>query len=132
MDVGDPSNFVRVLEYFSNQGRGMKEFISAYSISDKETILGMKELEERYDYVCDPHGSVGYMGIKKHKELYDNFNYIFLETAHYSKFMEEMENVVPSSLSYPERIKKILSEDGNSYKIRKYSELKDYINLTNS
>ena len=132
MDVGDPSNFVRVLEYFSNQGRGMKEFISAYSISDKETILGIKELEERYDYVCDPHGSVGYMGIKKHKELYDNFNYIFLETAHYSKFMEEMKDVVPSSLSYPERIKKILSEDGNSYKIRKYSELKDYINLTNS
>ena len=76
MDVGDPSNFVRVLEYFSNQGTEMKEFLSAYSIGDRETKLGIKELKERYDYVCDPHGAVGYMGIKKDKELNNNFNYI--------------------------------------------------------
>ncbi len=132
MDVGDPSNFVRVLEYFSNQGREMKEFISAYSISDKDTKLGIKELQESYNYVCDPHGAVGYMGIKKHKDYSNNFNYIFLETAHYSKFMEEMRDVLSCPLLYPERIKKILSEEGNSYKISNYSELKDYINLTNS
>ena len=129
MDVGDPSNFVRVLEYFSNQGTEMKEFISAYSIGDRETKLGIKELKERYDYLCDPHGAVGYMGIKKDKEL-NNFNYIFLETAHYSKFMEEMKNVISSSISYPERIKKVLSQEGNCYKIRNYSELKNCINVT--
>jgi len=132
MDVGDPSNFVRVLEYFSNQGTEMKEFISAYSIGDRETKLGIKELKERYDYVCDPHGAVGYMGIKKDKELNNNFNYIFLETAHYSKFMEEMKYVISSSISYPSRIKKVLLQEGNCYKIRKYTEFKDYINMTNS
>jgi threonine synthase len=58
MDVGDPSNFVRVLEIFNNDDVKLKEVLSSYSFTDKETQHAMKEIKEKHHYIADPHGAV--------------------------------------------------------------------------
>ena len=129
MDVGDPSNFIRVSEYFLNDIKKINKIISAYTFSDKETQTAINELNDKYNYICDPHGAVGYLGVKKHQEKHNGLYHIFLETAHYSKFIKEVNECIPETLKYPKKIEKILSEDSIYHKIKSYSEFKDYLNL---
>ena len=69
MDVGDPSNFIRVAEFFLNDHDSVKKVIDAYSFNDEDTKIAIADLYEKYNYICDPHGAVGYLGVKKHKLL---------------------------------------------------------------
>ena len=132
MDVGDPSNFIRVEEYFLNDFNRVKKVIDAYSFSDEETKIAIADLNEKYNYICDPHGAVGYLGVKKHKTLNKDFNYIFLETAHFSKFMDEIIDCIKTPISYPDKIEKLLLKEGKSYHIKTFLEFKNYINFINS
>ena len=132
MDVGDPSNFVRIEEYFLNDFNRIKKVIDAYSFSDEETKIAIADLNEKYNYICDPHGAVGYLGVKKHKTLNKDFNYIFLETAHFSKFMDEIMDCIKEPVGYPKKIEQLLSKDGVSHQIKTYLEFKNYINLIDS
>ena len=68
MDVGNPSNFVRILEIFNHQFPELKNKLSSYSISDDETIATIKEVYQQYNYILDPHGAVGYLALKKYLE----------------------------------------------------------------
>ena len=60
MDVGNPSNFVRILEIFQQNFPALKEKVKAISVSDKTTAKTMREVFEKYNYVLDPHGAVGF------------------------------------------------------------------------
>ncbi len=86
MDVGDPSNFVRVLEIFHNEFPRLKETLSAASVSDEETAATMKRVYEETGYVLDPHGAVGYKALAEHLVGHPDRSGIFLETAHPVKF----------------------------------------------
>tara|TARA_B100000886_G_C20394598_1_gene479770 strand:- start:221 stop:1522 length:1302 start_codon:yes stop_codon:yes gene_type:complete len=132
MDVGDPSNFIRVAEFFLNDHDSVKNVIDAYSFSDEDTKLAIADLNEKYNYICDPHGAVGYLGVKKHKLHNKKFSYIFLETAHFSKFMDEIKDCIKNPISYPEKIEKLLLKEGDSHRINTYSQFKNYINSVDS
>ena len=77
MDVGDPSNFIRVAN-FLNDHDSVKKVIDAYSFNDEDTKIAIADLYEKYNYICDPHGAVGYLGVKKHKLLNKDFPIFFL------------------------------------------------------
>ena len=64
MDVGNPSNFIRILEIFHHQFPDLAKNLSSYSISDEETMATIKEVYERSKYLLDPHGAVGYLSLK--------------------------------------------------------------------
>ncbi len=128
MDVGDPSNFIRVAEFFLNDHDSVKKLIDAYSFNDEDTEIAIADLYEKYNYICDPHGAVGYLGVKKHKLLNKEFSYIFLETAHFSKFMDETRHCIKTSIIYPDKIEKLLLKDGEYHQINTYSQFKNYIN----
>ena len=132
MDVGDPSNFIRIVQYFFNDHNKIKELINAFSFDDNETKTCIKELNEKFNYICDPHGAVGYLGVQKHKETNKDFNYIFLGTAHYSKFMDEIRDCIKDPINYPKKIEILLSKDGKSHQIKNYLEFKNYINSLDS
>ena len=66
MDVGSPSNFVRVKELFESNLDKIRQVMYGYSFSDSETVHAIKELIDKYKYTCDPHGAIGYLGAKKH------------------------------------------------------------------
>ena len=86
MDVGDPSNFVRVLEIFGKDFPRMKESIRSVGVSDKETADTMRSVFDETGYVLDPHGAVGFKALSDRLAEVPEQKGIFLETAHPIKF----------------------------------------------
>ncbi|MEQ1922983.1 MAG: threonine synthase, partial [Pyrinomonadaceae bacterium] len=86
MDVGAPSNFVRILEIFGNKFVDLKEKLESVSISDEVTAQTMLDVYKETGYTLDPHGAVGYRALADHLETDPNLRGLFLETAHPVKF----------------------------------------------
>ncbi|MEN8857235.1 MAG: threonine synthase [Flavobacteriaceae bacterium] len=127
MDVGNPSNFIRIQEIFQNNLSTLKETFSAYSFSDDETRIEMKKIFQNSDYISDPHGAVGYLGLKNYGLKEDEFG-VFLETAHPVKFLDIVEETLGVSVEIPSQIEKVLNKEKVAIKIASYSELKDFLN----
>lgn len=128
MDVGNPSNFVRILEIFEQQFDSLKNVMSSYSISDEETRSTLKEVYLNTNYLLDPHGAVGYLALEKYLEEHNNLKGIFLETAHPVKFYDVVEPIINQAVLIPEAIKGLLKEKKKSIKMEvNYSALKEYL-----
>ena len=128
MDVGNPSNFVRILEIFNHQFPELKSSLSSYSISDDNTRATIKEVYQQFNYLLDPHGAVGYLALKKYLETDPPAKGIFLETAHPVKFPNEVEKITGKKIDIPVTLKSILAKEKKSNKMKAdYNELKKYL-----
>lgn len=127
MDVGDPSNFARMLEMYDNSLSRMEEDISAFSFTDQETLLEMKHIYRRHGYVMDPHGAVAHLGLSAYMRNHDVAG-IFLETAHPAKFGETVESALPVNVEIPEQLKSSLEKNKLSVEINNSVEdLKQFL-----
>ena len=126
MDVGNPSNFIRIQELFNNDLEALKNAFSSYSFTDDATRETMKKIYNNSGYIADPHGAVGYLGLKKH-ELQENEYGVFLETAHPVKFLEVVEETLPVKVEIPEQIQKVINNKKVAIKIATYDDLKAYL-----
>lgn len=127
MDVGDPSNFVRILQMQNKDLAQLKSGFSAYSFTDQETQDAMKHLQEQHAYTADPHGAVGYLGLKAYQKNHANTYGIFLETAHPVKFLEVVEKTLGKTIPIPQKIVEVLSKQKFATKIRDYQGLKNFL-----
>ncbi|MGB8703627.1 MAG: threonine synthase [Gillisia sp.] len=127
MDVGDPSNFVRVLELFQKKFDSLKNCVSSYSFSDEETRRAIKEVYEKSGYIMDPHGAVGYLGLRCFLKEQPGFYGSFLETAHPVKFLETVEEVINEKINIPSSISELLDKEKKSISIKTYEDLKNYL-----
>ena len=128
MDVGDPSNFKRVNKIFDHDLDKMKEIILAFSFTDYETEDAIKNLLNKRRYFCDPHGAIGYLGAKKYIDNNLGSHCIFLETAHFYKFYDEIKNIIGNEFNVPSQLESVLKKDKNSVEINDYNHFKEYIN----
>ncbi|GAA3507999.1 threonine synthase [Aquimarina addita] len=126
MDVGNPSNFIRIQELFDTNFEALKSLFSAYSFDDDSTKEAMKKIYKQSNYIADPHGAVGYLGLKK-KGMQQNEYGIFLETAHPVKFRDIVEETLDTSIAIPDQIEKVMNKEKVSVKIKGYTELKDFL-----
>ncbi len=126
MDVGNPSNFIRIQQLFKNNFEDLKKDFSSISFSDEQTKNAMKEIKAGNGYIADPHGAVGYLGLKNYK-LSENEYGIFLETAHPVKFSDIVEETLNTKVAIPEQIKSVLDKEKVFKSISKYEELKQYL-----
>jgi len=127
MDVGDPSNFIRIRHLFTDDFEELSKNLSSYTFNDSETREAMLRIYKKSGYIADPHGAVGYLGLKKYQELHpDNYG-IFLETAHPVKFLDVVENTIGISVEIPPQIQKVMGKDKKSIHITKYDELKNFL-----
>lgn len=129
MDVGDPSNFVRVLEIYNHNDDELKKHLSSYSFTDNETREAMKLIKEKSNYIVDPHGAVGYLGLKKYLSENSNNNIqgIFLETAHPVKFLDVVEPIINQTIKLPKQIKKVIKKKKIAISISNYQQLKKFL-----
>ncbi|MDF1547756.1 MAG: threonine synthase [Bacteroidales bacterium] len=109
MDVGNPSNFARILEMYDHDWKSIKKDITGYSFTDSETKKTMKDVFNRTGYVLDPHGAVAYSGLKAYQKENDVIG-IFLETAHPAKFLETVEKTLSKKIEIPENLKATLDK----------------------
>jgi threonine synthase len=127
MDVGDPSNFIRIREIYKNRFDTLRDNLSSFSFSDQETRAAILEIYNSYDYVADPHGAVGYLGCKAYLENNPNTYCVFLETAHPAKFLSVVEEVVRTKQTIPEQIQQVMGRTKVATKISSYLEFKAYL-----
>ena len=131
MDVGNPSNFARMVDLYNAVAAietpeksawiEMKEAITGYTFNDVSTEKAVLEVQEKYNYTIDPHGAVGYLALKEYQKEHPNTRGIVLETAHPSKFLEDMERILGQDIQVPERLsslsekEKVAVSSPNSY-----------------
>jgi threonine synthase len=128
MDVGNPSNFVRILELFDQEFRPLKNVMSSYSVSDEETKGALKEVYFNNNYLLDPHGAVGYLGLKKYLDQHPQLQGIFLETAHPVKFYDVVEPIIQQPVAIPDAIKRLLDQKKLSERMGVgYKEFKEFL-----
>jgi threonine synthase len=128
MDVGNPSNFIRILEIFEHKFPELKEILSSSSISDEETLSTIKQVFEQYHYTLDPHGAVGYLSLKRYLQQHKNKKGIFLETAHPVKFPDAVEKATSEKITIPQSIASIMNLEKNVVKMKTdYPSFRDYL-----
>lgn len=118
MDVGNPSNFARMEDMFtdiknpeSSTWNNIKNEIDGYSVSDGATKEALKEVYEKHQYTIDPHGAVGYAALREYQKVNPETRGVILETAHPSKFMDDVEMILGQSVEIPERLAKLSEKE---------------------
>lgn len=124
MDVSDPSNFVRVLQLFENDRHTLSRKLTAYSYCDNVTRAAMHTLYTEYGYIADPHGAVGYLGLKEYLKDHPEQYGVFLETAHPVKFLPVVEPVVGAIKTLPPQLDQLMDKEKKAQLITDYDGLK--------
>lgn len=127
MDVGDPSNFVRILQLYRDNPEGLKKDLVGYSFSDDQTREAMEFLYINHGYIADPHGAVGYLGLRKFLKNNPGYYGVFLETAHPAKFLDVVSDTLDIPISLPPQLSHLSAKDKEFTDIKTYSGLRDYL-----
>ncbi len=123
MDVGNPSNFIRILELFHHEFKSLQHIFSSCSISDDETKATLRAVYQTQQYLLDPHGAVGFLALERYLEQHPDQKGMVLETAHPVKFYDVVEPVIGEAVSIPETIQQQLMLEKRSIKINADGEL---------
>jgi len=107
MDVGDPSNFPRLLALFNQDESELRKMVKGYFFDDHQTREAIQNIH-KLGYLADPHGAVGFLGLKSFMEENPGFQGVFLETAHPGKFKEVVEETLNLKVDLPDRLEKFL------------------------
>jgi threonine synthase len=128
MDVGTPSNFARLLDLYHDHPEVLMQDVAGYSFTDQETKVAMKELFLK-GYMADPHGAVGYLGLKHYlADYHENVTGVFLETAHPGKFKDVVEQTLDQAPELPDRLKAFMNAKKVSIKMgNDFDEFKDWL-----
>lgn len=129
MDVGNPSNFPRLKALFDNDLELLKDEVGGSFYDDEETRAAMKQIDQKYAYVCCPHTAVAYLGLLDFRKTLNKETIgVFLSTAHYAKFLPEVEPVIERSPEIPARLSELLSKQKESQLMTTdYEEFKSYL-----
>ena len=128
MDVGNPSNFIRVLELFKNSYKSISEKISGYTVSDEITKQTIAEVYQKDHYILDPHGAVAYYALEDYLKSHQGKKGMILETAHPVKFPDTVEDVIGRSIEIPEAVKPLFQLEKKSVLMEpNFSDLKGWL-----
>lgn len=128
MDVGNPSNFIRILELFHKQFSELKTAFSSVSISDAITAQTIKDVYQQFNYTLDPHGAVAYYALDQYLQANPSQKGMILETAHPIKFPDTVEQATGIAPEYPEQVKHLLSQEKLSVVMdAKFEDLKNWL-----
>ena len=124
MDVGNPSNFIRIQALHNNDFQALKSNLSGYRFSDGETREAIDSIYKSTGYITDPHGAVGYLGCHHYLKLNPDVHTVFLETAHPTKFLDVVQPLVPEVIELPPQIKAVMGRPKNAKSIVNYADFK--------
>jgi len=127
MDVGAPSNFIRIEEIHNNDLEALRNNLSGFSYSDEETTATMGHLLKSCNYVAEPHGAIGYVALKNYLKTNKDVQGIFLETAHPVKFLDVLYPGVAEKLEIPPQIQAVIDLEKVATEIKEYDELKAFL-----
>ncbi|EOR95003.1 Threonine synthase [Arcticibacter svalbardensis MN12-7] len=112
MDVGNPSNWVRIMNLFKDDTKALKEIVTAYSYDDEQTRDAVNIVYDDFKYVVCPHTAIAWMAIGQYRydTKDDTSTAVFLATAHPCKFPDMYEGEIKASITIPEQVKELLGK----------------------
>ena len=134
MDVGDPSNFARILNLYSQNGalndedthKAITSLISGATYSDEQIRQTMKQCYEETGYILDPHGACGYQALED--GLKEGEIGVFCETAHPAKFKEKVDDILGIDVEIPDRLAAFMKGEKQSVPMTKeFADFKQYL-----
>ena len=126
MDVGDPSNFARVLDLFGGSHEVIVSEISGVSYNDLQIAETLKACYSETGYLLDPHGACGYRALKEGLAAYETG--VFLETAHPAKFLKTVENIIGEKVEIPLKLQEFMKGEKKSLSLSKdFDTFKTYL-----
>ena len=126
MDVGDPSNFARILDLYGNSHATISAEIAGCTYTDEQIADSLRECYKTYGYLMDPHGSVGYRALME--LLQPGETGVFLETAHPAKFKETVEEIINDEVAIPAKLQEFMKGTKQSVQMSKdFADFKAYL-----
>lgn len=125
MDVGDPSNFARILDLYNHSHESVINDISGVSYDDNQIRKTVKDTYIRTGYLLDPHGACAFEALKE--KLKPDETGIFLETAHPAKFLETVESIIGEKVAVPAKLQAFMKGTKQNQPISK--NFADFKNL---
>ena len=126
MDVGDPSNFARILDLYGGDWQAIRSFISGRSVHDGTIVTTIRDCWKETGYLLDPHGACGYRALVD--SLREGENGLFVETAHPAKFKETVEKAIGTSVAIPERLAAFMKGEKRSVPLpADFKAFKDFL-----
>ncbi|MGX8690636.1 MAG: threonine synthase [Bacteroidaceae bacterium] len=126
MDVGDPSNFARVLALYGGSHKDIAGHIGGATYTDEQIKETLKECYNRTGYLLDPHGTCGYRALKE--QLQPGEYGVFLETAHPAKFKEKVDSITGGDVEIPARLQAFMKGTKQSVEISKdYADFRQFL-----
>lgn len=126
MDVGDPSNFARVLDLYGNSYAAISAEISGATYTNEQIAETMREVWKKEHYLLDPHGACGFRALSE--GLQPGETGIFLETAHPAKFKDTVEGIIGETVEIPEKLQAFMRGEKKSLPMSKeFAEFKKYL-----
>lgn len=126
MDVGDPSNFARILDLYDGHWQTIRSEISGYRYDDDRIRAAVARVDRECGYLLDPHGACGYLALEE--GLKPGETGLFLETAHPAKFRDTVEPVIGRNVEIPERLRRFMEGEKLSVGISAdFGDFKDYL-----
>ena len=123
MDVGDPSNFARIMDLFAGNHGEICRTISGYRFTDEEIEQTIRTVYERDGYLLDPHGACGFEALMK-SSLDANETGLFLETAHPAKFKDTVDRILGISTPIPSKLQAFMQ--GKKQSVAMQSDFKAF------
>jgi threonine synthase len=128
MDVGNPSNFYRLLDLYQGDENMLRNFVKGYYFDDQETAKAIREVYSSQGYLMEPHGAIGYLGLKRYLKDKSDLVGVFLETAHPAKFKSAVEKIIAKEIPLPANLEKFTTGKKKTLKIsNNYADFKYYL-----
>ena len=126
MDVGDPSNFARILDLYNNSHKAITADISGTTYTDEQIKETVKSVYTEKGYLLDPHGACGYRALEEGLGFGETG--VFLETAHPAKFLETVEGIIGDSIGVPQKLQEFMKGEKKSLPMTKqFEDFKAYL-----
>ena len=130
MDVGNPSNWVRIADMFKDDMDELKKLVTGYSFDDSETLDAIKEVDAEYNYIVCPHTAIAWKALKDYQKQHPDSEAtgIFLSTAHPCKFPDVFPDNIAEKIDVPMQVQELEEKAKQSVLLgREFGEFKDWL-----
>ncbi|HMI05535.1 MAG TPA: threonine synthase [Pedobacter sp.] len=130
MDVGAPSNWVRIMDLFSSDFKAISNIIASYRFTDEETLAGIKAIYSRFDYIACPHTAIAWLALEKYRlENEGGYTGVFSSTAHACKFPDVFPEEIKDKIEIPAQVGELFNKEKHSTKMDTgFESFKAYLN----
>lgn len=113
MDVGAPSNWVRIMELFKGDREKLKEVIKSYRYTDEQTVAAIEEIFNQFNYVACPHTAIAWLAVQEYNRLYPaaEDTFVFLSTAHPCKFPDVFPAEIAAQITIPAQVEELKKKE---------------------